>query len=197
MTEESGNKQQRKSPGFAVTQAYKTHLSALKRFVLRLLNSGHQHDVDDVVQEAFLRAYAAECSKEIEQPKSYLFRTAKHVALNHLREKTRRPTDYLEDGGSSAILASEWTLEDEAMARQKLEIHCAAVATLPPKCRRVYLMRKVYGMSLKEIAEMLDVTVSTVEAHISKGFARCDAYVQERMVDAGEGRRQADRKRRA
>lgn len=164
---------------------YSVHVAALKRFVLRLL--GNQNDVDDVVQEVFLRAYSAEKNTEISEPKSYLFRIAKNVALNELRQKTRRPTDYLEDFESSDLLASDWTLEDEIMAQQKLEIHCAAVASLPPTCRKVYLMRKVYGMSIKEISDALDISTNTVENHITKGFSRCDTYVEERLGDIRNG----------
>jgi len=160
-----------------VLGAYKIHMSALKRYISRLIGNGH--DVEDVMQEAFLRAYNAESGKAIDQPKSYLFRVAKNVALNQLRQKTRRPTDYLEDieSPNEDILAGEWTLEDNLMAQQALTIHCAAVASLPPKCRKVYLMRKVYGMSYKEIAETLEITVSTVETHMEKGFTRCADYV--------------------
>jgi len=162
----------------AVLSAYKTHVEALRRFISRFVG---KHDVEDVVQEAFLRAYNAESGKPIEQPKSYLFRIAKHVALNQLRQRSRKPTDYLEDFESPDVLVNEWTLEDEIMAQQKLGFHCAAVAALPPKCRKVYLLRKVYGMSYKDIAATLQISDSTVEAHISKGYARCDQYIAKRM----------------
>lgn len=162
----------------AVLGAYEEHLAALKRFVARLISP---QDVDDVMQEAFLRAYRAEGDKPIEQAKSYLFRVAKNVALNQLRQKTRKPTDYLEDLSVGLQLGDEFTLEDEVLAQEKLGVHCAAVAALPPKCRRVYLMRKVYGMSYKEIAQTLGVSINTVEAHMEKGFSRCAAYIEARL----------------
>lgn len=165
----------------AVLGAYQLHAKALRRFVARMFNNNRPDDVEDVLQEAFLCAYIAECDKEIEQPKSYLFRVARNLALNQLRQKTRRPTDYIEDFNAAEVLASEWTLEDEIMAQQKLGVHCAAVAGLPPQCRKVYLMRKVYAMSHKEISESLNITVSTVETHLNKGFARCEAYVTAHM----------------
>ena len=167
----------------AVLSAYKTHVEALRRFISRFVG---KHDVEDVVQEAFLRAYNAESGKPIEQPKSYLFRIAKHVALNQLRQRSRKPTDYLEDFDAPDVLVSEWTLEDEIMAQQKLGFHCAAVAALPPKCRKVYLLRKVYGMSYKDIAATLQISDSTVEAHISKGYARCDQYIAKRMGETSK-----------
>ena len=170
-----------------VLRVYEEHVSLLKRYVLRLVRS--QNDVDDVVQEAFLRAYNAENrsktenGSEIQQPRSYLFRVAKNVALNQLRQKTNRPTDFIEDFEPSSVLVGDWTLEEEVLAQEKLGVHCEAVAALPPQCRKVYLMRKVYGMRYKAIADALGISVSSVETHLEKGFAKCDAYVEQRMND--------------
>jgi RNA polymerase sigma-70 factor (ECF subfamily) len=181
------NTRKNKHSSSAILGAYMAHFAALKRFIGRFFVS-NQHDVDDVVQEAFLRAYKAELNKKIDQPKSYLFRIAKNVALDQLRKNSCRPTDYLEDLDAPNVMESEWTLEDEVMAQQQLGIHCAAVASLPPKCRKVYLMRKVYAMSHKDIAKELNITVSTVETHIERGFNRCadyiEAHMQEGVLDA-------------
>jgi len=65
----------------------------------------------------------------------------------------------------------------------------------PPQCRKVYLMRKVYAMSYKEIAETLNITVSTVETHLEKDFARRNAYVEEGLGDGGSSTNLSKRKR--
>lgn len=165
----------------AIQDAYAQHQAALKRFISRFLPNSH--DIEDVSQETFLRAFTVEKSREIEQPKSYLFRIAKHVALTQLTRKSRQITDYLEDFDDSEVLLTEDTVEDELIARETLGIHCEAVAGLPTQCRRVYLMRKVYGMSHKEIAGRLGIAVSTVEKHLIKGVEQCDRYVRERLND--------------
>jgi RNA polymerase sigma-70 factor (ECF subfamily) len=162
-----------------IYDAYTRHQAALKRFISRFLPNSH--DIEDVSQETFLRAFTAEKSREIEQPKSFLFRIAKHVALTQLTRKSRQITDYLEDFDDSEVLLTEDSIEDELIARETLGIHCEAVAGLPPQCRRVYLMRKVYGMSHKEIAAQLGIAVSTVEKHLIKGVEQCDRYVRKRM----------------
>lgn len=162
----------------SLLEAYENHLSALKRFVMRIIHA--ENDVDDVVQEAFIRAYKTEADTDIRQPKSYLFRVAKHVALNQIRQKVNRPTDFIEGSDPPNALVEEWTPEDEVLAQERLGIHCTAVAALPPKRRKVYLMRKVYGMSHKSIAESLGITVSTVEAHLAKAFKECHAHVKAR-----------------
>ena len=164
--------------GVNILNAFQLHQLSLKRFIGRYLNNAQ--DIEDVTQEAFLRAYKAERSTEVRQPKSFLFRIAKNVAISQLRTKSRRITDYIEDQASDDVLMSEWSTEDEVMAEEKLGIHCEAVAALPPKCRRVYLLRKVYGMSHKQIAEKLQISTSTVEKHLLKGVEACDRFIQQR-----------------
>jgi RNA polymerase sigma-70 factor (ECF subfamily) len=168
-----------------VLRAFESNKSALKRFISRFLHN--PQDIEDVAQEAFLRAFIAEKDTKIQQPKSFLFRIAKNVAVSELRMKSRQITDYIEDQASPEVLLGQWTVEDEITAQEKVGIHCEAVSTLPPQCRRVYLMRKVYGMPHKEIAQRLDIAVSTVEKHLMKGVELCDRYVREKTATEDVG----------
>ncbi|MGH8200295.1 MAG: RNA polymerase sigma factor [Steroidobacteraceae bacterium] len=45
--------------------------------------------------------------------------------------------------------------------------------SLPPLCRRVFVLRKVYQLSHAEIAQVLGVSHSTIEKHVAKGLLRC------------------------
>lgn len=168
-----------------VLAAFEKNQLALKRFISRYLHN--TQDIEDVAQEAFLRAYSAERDDvDIKQPKSFLFRIAKNVAVSELRLKSRQITDYIEDQADSDVLLGQWTTEDEVQARQKLGIHCEAVATLAPKCRQAYIMRKVYGMPHKEIAQRMSISVSTVEKHLMRGVEQCDNYVRSRDEEGTE-----------
>jgi RNA polymerase sigma-70 factor (ECF subfamily) len=169
----------------AVTEAFVRHESALKRFIARFMRNAA--DVEDIAQEAFLRAYSAEQGKPIEQPKSFLFRIAKHVALTELSQKSRQITDRIEGFDDLSVVGTEASIEDEVEARQTLGLHCEAVARLPPQCRHVYLLRKVHGMSHKEIAEQLGIAVSTVEKHLIKGVELCDRFLREAAAADGAG----------
>ena len=182
----------------AVHDAFLKNEAVLRRFISRFFRS--IQDVEDIAQETFLRAYSAEKRLEIEQPKAFLFKIAKNIALNQLSRKSGQITDYLEDLGGSDVLMGEGSIEDEVATHQMLGLHCEAVALLAPNCRRVYLMRKVYGMSHKEIAGRMEIAVSTVEKHLMKGIAECDRYIREREAlhrkvqvrapQVGNGRRQ-------
>ncbi len=179
-------------PRPSVSEAFLRNESALKRFIRRFLRAAP--DVEDIAQETFLRAYAVERERPIEQPRSLLFRIAKHVALTQLTRKSRQITDYIEDSADSEVVLIEHSAEDELIARQTLGLHCEAVAELTPKCREVYLLRKVHGLSHKEIAAQLGIAVSTVEKHLIKAVEQCDAYLQARQEAAPEPVRRAGRK---
>jgi RNA polymerase sigma factor (sigma-70 family) len=172
-------------PATAVSEAFVQHQGALKRFLGRFLRN--TSDVDEIAQESFLRAFSVEKSRPIEQPKSFLFRIAKHIALTRLRQKSHQITSYIEDSDGSDVIQLESSAEDEVIAGQALGLHCEAVATLPPQCRQVYLLRKVHGLTHKEIAEHLKIAVSTVEKHLIKGVEQCDHYVKERTCVNREG----------
>ena len=159
-----------------VLDAFIQHERALRRYISRFVRK--RHDIEDVAQEAFLRAYRVEQDHDIEQPKSFLFRIAHNIAVTELRRKSSQIVDYIEDIDPSNVLSNGSSAEDEAVAKQSLGIHCEAVAQLPEQCRRVYLLRKVHGLTHKEISEYLNISVSTVEKHLAKGVRLCARYIE-------------------
>jgi RNA polymerase sigma factor (sigma-70 family) len=163
----------------AVTEAYLQHESSLRRFIWRLMRNSH--DVEDVAQDTFLRAYVAEKGRPIEQPKSFLFRIARHVALTRLQRKDRRIIDYIEDVDHSEVVCPDGSPEEQLSAQEVLHVHCEAIMGLRPQCRRAYLLRKIHSLSHREIAEQMGLTVSTVEKHLMKAIAHCERYVRERV----------------
>jgi len=151
---------------------------SLKNFIARFFS--RPQDIEDITQEAYLRAFDAERAGEhVRSPKAFLFRIAKNVALNELARKSRLLTIYIEDSVSQDVVGEDSSAEDLAMGHEKLTIFCRAVAALPVQCRRAFLLRKVHGLSHKEISERLDISVSTVEKHVASGLLRCSAYLRE------------------
>ena len=160
-----------------VTKAFLEHHGFLSKFVARFLP--RQHDVEDVVQEAYLRAYVAEQKKEIDQPKAFLFRVAKNTALTKLTKKSRQITDYLEESASLAVIGTEPSAEKELEAQESLGLYCEAIAKLSDKCREVFLLRKVHGLSHKEIASRMSLSISSVEKYLRQGILACKSHIND------------------
>jgi RNA polymerase sigma factor (sigma-70 family) len=155
-----------------------THQLSLKRFLRRFFS--RTQDIEDIAQETYLRAFDAERSGEVvRSPKAFLFRIAKNAALNELVRKSRLLTDYIEDSATRDVSDNGASAEEQVMGREKLAMFCQAVATLPAQCRKAFLMRKLYGMSHKDIAEELGISISTVEKHVASGLFRCSTYLRE------------------
>jgi RNA polymerase sigma factor (sigma-70 family) len=165
-----------KKPPSPVSEAFFKHESFLKKFLARFLS--RSQDIDDAAQEAFLKAFNAEKTQQVRSPKSFLFQIAKNIALQELTKKSKLITDYIEELGSTPISYESTTVEDEVAGQQKLALFCRAAATLPPQCRRAFLMRKVDGMSHKEISQQLGISVSTVEKHQAAGLKRCSEMMR-------------------
>lgn len=179
------NPDEAKSSLSQVTNAFMEHGTFLKAFLRRFMH--RPQDIEDIAQEAYIRAFKVEKNSEVEHPKTLLFTIAKNIALNELRRKSRRVTDYIEESQSPPDEAQGASTEEEVVALERLEQYCAAVDDLPEQCRRVYLMRKVHGLAHKDIAQRLNITVRTVERHLAKGMLKCQAYIQEQDAAAEGG----------
>lgn len=171
-------KQEGRTSLASVSSAFLGHAGFLKKYLARFLES--EQDIEDVVQEAYLKAYTAEQQKgEIEHPKAFLFSIAKNIAINELNKKSRVMTSYLEDSAGKAHRDTVPGSDLELEGRESLAHYCEAVACLPEKCRRVYILRKVHGLKHQEIADRLGITRSAVEKHISYGMLRCRDKLRE------------------
>lgn len=172
-------------------QVFINNRSLLSRFVARFFK--RPHDIEDIVQETFVKALEAESKDKIHSPRAYLFQTAKNLSLKELSRSSTRLQDNIGDYLPEGVLLTETSTEDQVENLQKLTLFCQALRGLPVQCQRVYILRKVYGYSQKEIAERLRISVNTVEKHIAKGILRCNEHMAS-FGYAQEGKIRQDKK---
>ena len=152
-------------------------LSELKRLVSRYLHS--PQDVEDVVQEVFIRSYQIDIIKKIDQPKGYMFRTARNLSLKHLNLSHNRLTCAVEDLDIPEVTNGKDPVFRQVEVSEQFAIFCEAARELPEQCRKVFILKKVYELSHDEIADRLDISVSTTNQHLAKGVARVTEYMRE------------------
>lgn len=163
------HKQQQPPAGIVLT--FQAAESALKQYLMRFFV--RQQDIEDVVQETFLRAFESEKTQVITSPRSFLFKVAKNIALSELSRKANRLMIYMGDLGELEVIDSRPSLEEALEIRARLASLSRTADALPPQCRRVLIMRKVFGFSHKEIARRLNISTRTVEKHLTKALQRC------------------------
>jgi len=135
-------------------------------------------EIEDIVQETYVRICQMDKREPIEQPKSFLMKTARNLAYDHLKKAETRLTDGVENDCDFDV---EALIHDEVFksiaSNEEFAHFCEAVRQLPVQCRRVFVLKKVYGYSQKEIAKEMKLSESTVEKHIAVGFKRCASYM--------------------
>ena len=127
-------------------------------------------EIEDIVQETFLHSYAASRKQQINNPRAFMVRTAKNIALNHISRAAQRLNQSMDDSNEEELDILTTSLEQQYASDEKFLAFCQAVAELPVHCRKVFILKKVYGLSQKEIAAQLDISESTVEKHVAKGL---------------------------
>ena len=130
------------------------------------------HEVEDIVQETYVKLCLVKNPEQIKHPKSYLYQMAKNLARDHAKSSGNRLSERFEDV-EDLLLTREDLVYREAVSSQEFRAFCEAVRYLPLQCRRAFVLKKVYGYSQKEIAKELEITESTVEKHVALGLRRC------------------------
>jgi RNA polymerase sigma factor (sigma-70 family) len=129
-------------------------------------------DGEDVVQDAFIRAYGAVDALKDEPPlRAWLFRIAHNRALDLQRSRALRAAEPIESAHDVADTENPDPVE-AMMRREAVETAVSRFAELPTTQRSAVILKDVLDQSLEEIAAMLDLTVNAVKAHLARGRAR-------------------------
>lgn len=159
------------------------HEPALRRWLSRF---ARDLDPDDIVQEAYAKMapdYAA-----IREPRAYMFTVARNAVADILRRRQIVRIVAIADLDALPVVDEAGENERSLIVREELMLLQAALASLPEKCRRVLTLRKVDGVSQREVALRLGLSESTVEKHVAAGLRRCAAWFADRDWPAGQQR---------
>ncbi len=134
-------------------------------------------DLDDVIQEAYLRVFKAHEKKTVKAPKAFLFATARNIALNVIRASNVRGDQRSMQAEVLDVLDENEDIQETVAHNQELETLTIAIQSLPRRCRQIFTLCKVYGMTPKEISEELGISLPTVYTQLSIGVDKCSEYV--------------------
>jgi RNA polymerase sigma factor (sigma-70 family) len=136
-------------------------------------------DVDDLVQEVFTRILKAHESGPIVNPRAFIFVVARNLALNQIRHLHYERPDGLRELDPLSILDQVNTPPEAMVQNEEIQCLIRAIQSLPKKCREVMTLRKIYGLSQKEVARRLGISVNTVENQSAIGLHKCRAFFKE------------------
>lgn len=159
-----------------VAQLVERHRPALLRYLTSLLGR-REHDVEDVLQETYVRLLGArDLEPSAGRARAYVFKVATNLAYDRFR---RRPETRLEDLPAHTELASpDASPEHLVDFAQGLEILKKAVLGLKPRCRQVFLLRAAEELSYEAIAARLGVSKRTVEREMRHALEVCQRRLE-------------------
>lgn len=135
-------------------------------------------DVDDLVQDSFLKLVRARNSGRVAEARPYLFAVARNAALDRFRRDRVSGLGRAVDADSVALVGESADAAALSDRDRQMTMLTEAIEALPTRCRLVLKLRKLQGLSHREIAGRLGVSENTVNAQIAKGVARCREYFQ-------------------
>lgn len=157
------------------------HYSALLNFLRQRLPS--IEIASDLAQETFARVLAAEQNTTIENPRAFLFRTAKNLCADYYRSAGTQLQNQMMDINDIEHPAPFEACPDSQFDRaQKLSRLSAAVAKLPTRCREVFILHKLEGYSHAEIADRFGISRNAVEKHIIKAMLYLRTQLNEKDI---------------
>lgn len=143
-------------------------------------------DVDDVVQESYIRLLKARTVHPIQCARAFLFGIARRLAVDVIR-KERRTTahEVVMDLNSLSVLEGKADAAEASSSQEEIALLAEAIHSLPSRCREIMILRKLDRLSHQEIAQRLGIAVPTVEVQISRGMDKCTRYLRSRGVAIG------------
>jgi len=138
-------------------------------------------DVDDVVQESYLRVWRACAAQPIESAKAFLFTVARRLALDHVRAQRRSPVFAVTDLSRLFVLDNAPSARDAAASAEEIALLVEAVESLPARCREIFVLRRLQGVPQKDIAARLGLSEQTVQVQAARGLRRCAEFIHRRV----------------
>ncbi len=156
------------------------HESELRAY-LRAKFSAHL-DIDDLVQETYARLLQAREQAPLHSAKAYLFTTARNAAFDYFRRRKIIAIDGIAEIDLLPVFDDRPGVAEAVCHDQELQLLAEAIQALPERCRRVLTLRKLHGLSHREIAQQLGIAENTVNAQIAIGVLRLRDYLRARGV---------------
>jgi RNA polymerase sigma-70 factor (ECF subfamily) len=131
------------------------------------------------MQDTYARILKMRETVDIRSGKALLFAIARNAVRDLIRRRAIAQHEPITEITDSPVLHDKADVVEFVSRQQELALLAEAIRALPTRCREVLLLRKIQGLSQKEIAARLGITENTVESLVAKGTHRCRDLLRE------------------
>lgn len=162
-----------KGDELAFEKLYKLYFPRLYTFSLKIINDSAL--AKDVVQNVFIKIWETRTSFSFDNPEAFVYKMVRNASLNYIRHlkvvdnlKSRVKDQYLgEELYYIDMVGDEpYILIEKELQEKIFEV----MNSLPDKCLAVFRMSRIEGLKNREIADQLEISIKSVEKHISKAM---------------------------
>lgn len=137
-------------------------------------------DVDDMVQESYLRVWKTRMVRPVISAKAFLFQIARHLAIDSVRKNRGGMMESRGDLDELRVIDHKPDAAELLTYNEKVGLLADALAALPRRCREIVILRRLKCVPQKEVAGMLGISERTVESQLARGMALCETFLRKR-----------------
>ena len=147
-----------------------------------------QSDIEDLVQEVYVRVFEAARKEIPEKAKPFLFTTARNLLITRVRDRRVVPMEAALDLEALAIAIDTPAPDQGLIARDELRRLREAIDSLPPHLRDVVVMRRIEDLSRAEVAQRLGINEASVSNYLTKGMYELADIIYGEPISPGRRR---------
>ncbi|WP_312935996.1 RNA polymerase sigma factor [Pseudomonas sp.] len=147
---------------------YLAHRGEIQEYLDRRLRC--KETAADLTQDTFIRLSEQMKRTPIANFRAYLFSSARNLFIDHIRRQVHRKGTPLDDQAADSLEASTPTLEQAAIAHQRLATLNQVIESMPAPCREVFLLVRVEGLTYAEIGQRLGIPSKTAYSRMVRAL---------------------------
>lgn len=169
----------------AFEQLFRQQHERLYRFSFQYVQN--QQVAEEVVNDVFVKIWKYRTMLHtITNPESYLFIAVKNQSLNYIKKYSHLHISLTEDH-TSALLVSHHSPQQDIEYKELQAKLQAVVENLPEACRKIFRLVKEDGLKPRQVAQLLNISVRTVETQLYRAVKRLDAALAQQEKQEGQG----------
>lgn len=138
-------------------------------------------DVDDIVQESYVRIWRIRTTAPVRSAKALLFTIARRLALDLVRRRQSSPIAVAADVDHLFAYDTAPGPFEATVMKHETDLLVSAIDALPARCREIFILCQVQGFSHKEVAARLGISKNTVSVQVARGLQRCEQYLRRHL----------------
>lgn len=144
------------------------HEPAVRQWLRQLVH--WRHDEDDLIQEAYCRLARLADTSAIASGRAYFFTVIRNLMIERIRRDRVVRIETVAEIDDLCVMDDAVPVDRRVSAREQLKLVQRLIDSLPARCRGVFLLRRIEGLSQRQTAERLGLSENVVEKEVARGL---------------------------